>query len=108
MTVQLPKAIQGYYEAANAHDSTRLSECFAEDAVVFDEGHEYHGVDAIKMWNQEITKRYALTLEVLSVQEEEGQIRVTAMATGNFDGSPAALDSRFTVENQKITCLRCG
>lgn len=108
MTVKLTQAIEGYFRAANAHDSTLLEECFAEDAVVLDEGHEYHGLEEIKAWNEETSKRYALTLKVLSAKEQEHQTLVTALASGNFEGSPAAIDFCFTVERHKITCLRCG
>ena len=108
MTVKLTKPIEDYFRAANAHDSALLDECFTEDAVVLDEGHEYHGLEEIKAWNEETSKRYALTLEVLSAKEEEHQTFVAALASGNFEGSPAAIDFRFTVEQQKITCLHCG
>lgn len=100
--------ITAYFQAANAHDSTSLSDCFADDAVVRDEGHEYHGITAIKEWNEAACKKYDLKLEVVSVVQKEGKTVVTAQASGNFEGSPALIDFEFTIENQKVAFLRCG
>ncbi len=107
MKIQLAKPIAAYFQAANIHDSTRLADCFAERAVVYDEGHEYHGLDAIKLWNEETSKNYALALEVISVAQEAGQTLVAARASGNFAGSPAIIHFNFTVEDEKVICLRC-
>ncbi len=108
MSIKLIKPIETYFQAANAHDSTLLSDCFAEDAVVQDEGHEYQGLAEIKEWNETMSKKYDLTLEVISVARKKGQIIVTAQASGSFEGSPTIMEFYFTVENEKITFLCCG
>lgn len=108
MDTKLPHTIEIYFSAANAHDSQLLADCFAEDAVVHDEGKIYHGLAAIKEWNEVTSKKYALILEVISAVQEDGETIVTAQASGNFEGSPASIDFYFTVKNQKITALRCG
>lgn len=92
MDTKLPQSIKTYFRAANAHDSTSLADCFAEEAVVHDEGKIYHGLAAIREWNEATSKKYALTLEVTSVVEENGGIIVTTKASGNFDGSPIPID----------------
>jgi hypothetical protein len=40
MTPELPKAITAYIEGSNAHDADACAPCFADDAVVRDEGRE--------------------------------------------------------------------
>ncbi|KYZ75256.1 hypothetical protein AXX12_13940 [Anaerosporomusa subterranea] len=107
MNTKLSQAIETYFHAANAHDSKSLADCFAEDAVVHDEGKDYHGLSAIKEWNETAGKKYDLTLDVISAVEENGETVVTAQASGNFEGSPISINFYFTVENQKITSLRC-
>lgn len=108
MENKLTNPIAAYFQAANAHDSSLLSDYFAEDAVVEDEGHEYQGIAAIREWNEATCKKYDLKLEVISVVEEGEQTIVTSQASGNFEGSPALIEHCFTVKNQKVTSLRCG
>lgn len=108
MEKELNKAIAGYFAAANAHDSTGLTECFAANAVVEDEDHIYRGIEAIQTWNEETSRGYALSLQVLRAQELGAEVAVTALASGNFDGSPAELHFRFALEKGKITRLICG
>lgn len=106
MITKLPQSIEGYFRSANAHDSQSLADCFAEDAVVHDEGKAYHGLAAIKEWNETISKQLELTLEIISAIEKNDETIVTALASGKFDGSPVSMDFHFTVEDQKITSLR--
>ncbi len=108
MNIELSKPIACYFQAANAHDSSLLANCFAEDAVVFDEGQEYRGLAAITAWNEATTREYDLTLEVVSSAQEGGLTVVTAKASGRFDGSPALIDFRFAEAGGKVTSLRCG
>lgn len=104
----LKKSIRAYFQGANTLDSSLLKECFAENAVVQDEEHEYLGIAAILEWVEETHKKYNHTTKVISAYEVAGQTAVTALVTGNFEGSPANLDYHFTVVNEKITSLQCG
>lgn len=108
MLTKLPQSIEAYFHAANAHDSRLLVDCFTEDAIVHDEGKDYCGIAAIREWNETTGKKYDLTLEVLSAVEENGETVVTALASGNFEGSPTSIDFHFNVKNRKITALRCN
>lgn len=108
MNIELSRPIACYFQAANAHDSSLLANCFAEDAVVFDEGQEYRGLAAIMAWNEAATREYGLTLEAVSAIQEDGLTVVSAKASGNFDGSPALIDFRFAEAGGKVTALRCG
>ncbi|MDF2942240.1 MAG: hypothetical protein K0S01_1098 [Herbinix sp.] len=105
---KLDNPIAAYFRAVNAHDDSLLLGYFAEDAVVFDEGHEYQGIAAIKEWNNATCNKYNHKLEVTSVAEKEGKTVVTALVTGNFEGSPAYLDFCFIIEDEKVSSLSCG
>lgn len=104
----LKKPIETYFRGANTLDGSLLNQCFAEDAVVQDEEQEYRGVAAILEWVEETHKKYNHTMEVIAAYEVAEQTEVTALVTGDFDGSPANLDFHFTVVNEKITFLQCG
>jgi hypothetical protein len=38
MNLQLPEAIETFFQALNSYDSNLLAKCFAEDAILYDEG----------------------------------------------------------------------
>jgi ketosteroid isomerase-like protein len=44
MKTPLPQSITTYIQATNAQNTDALLTCFTADAVVTDEGQEYHGV----------------------------------------------------------------
>lgn len=44
MTITLPKIIETYVLAKNAHDIKNTLACFSKNAVVHDEGQEMRGI----------------------------------------------------------------
>ena len=82
-----------------------LDRCFASDARVHDENHDYHGLDAIKTWQQEAQKKYQYVAEPLEASAHEQTVKLRARLTGNFPGSPVELDYTFTLANDKIIAL---
>lgn len=108
MNVELHKSIDNYFRAANAHDGQLLEDCFAEDAVVHDEGEVFCGIAAIKKWLKDTSEKYEIALKIISATQEDGETIVTTQASGNFQGSPTSIEFHFIVKNQKITALRCG
>lgn len=105
MSISLPTIIEEYYQAKNRHDTAAMLACFAEHAVVHDEGEELHGTAAIADWIEETTSRYRVTVEATHIKQENGETVVTAQVAGNFDGSPIELHYHFVVENDKIAAL---
>ena len=105
MSVDLPTPIIIYIGAENRGDTEALAECFAEDAVVRDEGKTIQGLAAIKQWRAETRKKYQHTIEPLASTQKDGKTIVTNRLTGNFPGSPIELDFVFTLEGNKITAL---
>jgi len=52
MSIHLPPPIDLYFKAENSGDVKSLSECFAPDAIVRDEGRTYGGLATIRRWKR--------------------------------------------------------
>ena len=105
MSVDLPTPIARYIAAENRGDTEALAKCFAEHAVVRDEGQTIEGLAAIKQWKAETRKKYQHTIEPLASVEKGGKTIVTNRLTGNFPGSPIELEFVFTLKDNKIASL---
>jgi hypothetical protein len=105
MSVDLPTPIALYITAENRGDTDALSQCFAEHAVVRDEGQTIKGLAAIKQWKAATGKKYQHTIEPLASTEKDGKTIVTNRLTGNFPGSPIELEFVFTLDGDKIVSL---
>jgi hypothetical protein len=108
MTLTLPNPVASYLAAEKAKDADRLALCFAENALVHDEGHDYRGVDAIRTWKRDADAKYKYVLEPLDASVSGQRVKLRARLTGNFPGSPVELDHTFTLANDKITSLEIG
>lgn len=106
MSLLLPEAIETYFRASNSYDSNMLAKCFAEDAILYDEGLTYHGSTAIVAHLVETNNNLLVRTDVTNAVEKNGETVVTATISGNFDGSPVMLDFYFTMKNQKIATLK--
>jgi hypothetical protein len=105
MSVDLARPIAIYIAAENRGDTEALAQCFAEDAVVRDQGKTIEGLAAIKQWKAETKKKYQHTVEPLASVEKDDKTIVTNRLTGNFAGSPIELEFVFTLEGNKIASL---
>ncbi len=105
MKTPLPQPIATYMQATNAHDTDALLACFTADAVVTDEGQEYHGVSQIRAWREKTNEQYQFTLDVTDIAEGGNETVVTTLVSGNFDGSPVQLHFYFTLTGDKIAAL---
>ncbi|PYL15484.1 MAG: polyketide cyclase [Verrucomicrobia bacterium] len=105
MIDNLPKPIALYVAAENSGDGNLFDQCFAEDAVVRDEGKTIDGLAAIKKWKAETKKKYQHTVEPLKLVDKDGKAIVTNRLTGNFPGSPIELEFVFIVRGDKIVSL---
>jgi len=105
MSVDLPTPIAIFIAAENRGDTEALAECFAEHAVVRDEGQTIEGLAAVKQWMAETKRKYQHTIEPLASARKGDQTVVTNRLTGNFPGSPIALRFIFRLEADKIASL---
>lgn len=105
MSVDLPTPIAIYIAAENQGDTEALAQCFAEHAVVRDEGQTINGLAAIKQWKAETKRKYQHTVEPLRSAQKDGKTIVTSRLTGNFPGSPIELQFIFKLDGDKIASL---
>jgi len=95
--IELPTAIERYFDAQNAHDPDAVAACFAEDGSVHDENRTHVGREAIRAWQAGPVAAYEVTVETLEVQQEGGTTEVNARVSGKFPGSPIVLSHRFAL-----------
>jgi hypothetical protein len=105
MSVPLPPPIDLYVKIENSGDVDALSECFASDATVRDEGQTYEGLPAIREWKADTKKKYNHTVEPLEVAHRDGRTVLKARLSGNFPGSPIDLQFIFGLDGNKIVSL---
>jgi len=97
MTLDLPKPVAAYFAAE--------IDCFAEDAVVHDEGGTHRGRAAIRQWREETAGKYNFTSEPLALERAGEKWVVRSRVTGNFPGSPVELDYAFRLADDQIVEL---
>lgn len=105
MNIKLPSLLEKFIQAKNADDSIAFVDCFAEQAVVLDEGKEIRGKAAIQNWTEASNKKYQDTLTVTKLVEDNHETVLTALVAGNFEGSPVSLDFHFSLKEDKIDRL---
>src|SRR6185503_11496433 len=105
MSVTLPDPLARFFAAENSGDADGLGACFADHAVVRDEGQTFEGVAAIKQWMRDAKQKYQYTAEPTGVAQRDGKTVVTATIAGNFPGSPLSLDHVFGIAANRIVSL---
>jgi hypothetical protein len=108
MSTTLPSPLQQYFMARNRHDIDAMLALFAETATVRDEGRVHAGRAAIRAWMEDTTGKYRPTAEVTGLTADGTTVRVAALVSGTFPGSPAALHFVFTVDGDRIERLEIG
>jgi ketosteroid isomerase-like protein len=106
---QMPQVIKHFIMSSNKPDPTGFVNCFAEDAVVMDEGKARRGKDAIKNWSDNYHFSAHVTLAPMEVMDDEHQVIVTCKLDGEYDKTglpdPLVLDYHFEIKDNKITYL---
>ncbi|WP_420992656.1 nuclear transport factor 2 family protein [Cupriavidus sp. 30B13] len=105
MNLPLPGAIAAFFEVSNGADDALLAHCFAQDAVVRDEGHAHEGQEAIRSWLREARRQYAYRVEPLALSGQGAGVTVVARVTGTFPGSPVQLAHVFRLRGERIASL---
>jgi catalase len=104
----LPKPVDEYFTATNAHDVAGMMATFDERAVVKDEGHEHRGKAEIRAWMKERIEKDDYQVRPTEVTESDGETVVTGLVSGSFAGSPVRLRHTFTLDHEKISRLEIG
>ena len=103
--IPMPQPIASFYHASDVYDAALLAACFAEDAVLYDEGKEYRGPAAISGHIMEANRKAKVIMDITACTDQNGLIVATATLSGDFEGSPVPLDFHFTLKNEKIKAL---
>lgn len=100
MFLSLPEPLAAYFAA-----DSPSADCFAEDALVHDEGDTHRGRAAIREWRESTARKYSFTTEPLSVNQEGEKWLVRSRVSGNFPGSPVELQYSFRLSDDQIAEL---
>src|SRR6266566_3352305 len=84
MSLKLPGPVAAYLAAEKAKNPEMLASCFANDALVHDEGQDYRGIDAIKSWKQKADAKYQYIMEPLDASVDEKTVKLRVRLAGNF------------------------
>ena len=109
-TGSLPPVIFEYLAASDRGDAEAIVRCFAEDAVVVDEGRQWRGTAAIRRWRDTVATAYQYTAEVTRAEalgDADGAERhdVHVHLDGNFPGGQVDLTDRFALRDGRIAGL---
>lgn len=103
----LPPLLSRFVESMNHQDTPAFVSCFADDAIVEDEGKTHRGLDEIGTWIDTAFEETNPLLEVASFNPTEAGSLITGIVSGNFPGSPVVLHYHLTHDADRITGLRC-
>ena len=106
MAISLPPGVARFIDASNARDLDAAIDCFAEDAVVEDEGRTHRGIAEVRAWKQATEERFRYTIVPTGLEERDGRSLVRGILAGNFPGSPVELTYDFRLVDDTIESLR--
>src|SRR4051794_15427367 len=105
MSAALPRLIQNYIDASNAHEVQSILPCFADDATVRDENTTHRGKIDIERWLKTTIEKYKFQFKTLNAEARHNETVVAVQISGTFPGSPITLDYHFALSNNKIASL---
>ncbi|HEV3244126.1 MAG TPA: nuclear transport factor 2 family protein [Chthoniobacterales bacterium] len=105
VNINMPQILQEYLNASNAHDVNAILSCFSDDAIVRDEGKDFHSKKMIEDWAAKTLEKYKFQFKPLSVKSDDAKVVVSIEVSGTFPGSPVNLDYYFTIQDDKILSL---
>ncbi|MFC7524085.1 nuclear transport factor 2 family protein [Parapedobacter sp. GCM10030251] len=104
--MKLQKTIASLVNAQNSYDSTAYANCFAEGAVVLDEGKTHNGRTEIERWIADANEKYKTVMKPVSFEENGTTCILKAEISGTFDGSPTVLSYHFEIAGEQIQSLK--
>ncbi|MFD2796699.1 nuclear transport factor 2 family protein [Promicromonospora vindobonensis] len=102
----LPDVVAAHLAAHEARDADRELVCYADDAVVSDDGQTYRGRAEIRAWLSRAAGEYTYTSTLTGVRQEDAD-HWTAVRhlEGDFPGGVVDLRYRYTLAAGRITSL---
>lgn len=104
--MNLPKVLSDLVKAQNEFDSKAYTNCFAETAIVHDEGKVHTGRTEIEHWIAESNEKYRSTMKPIELQQNGTLNVLSAEVSGTFPGSPLVLKFHFEVIGDLIQSLK--
>ena len=102
----VPDVVAAHLAAHEARDAERELACYADRAVVVDDGHTYRGRAEIQGWLATAASEYTYTTELVGVrQDDDGRWTAVQHVEGNFPGGVIDLRYRYTLDDGLITEL---
>lgn len=98
-------AVRRYVEAKQQGDVEGAVACFADDAVVHDDGHVHTGTDAIRAWLEALDTSFSLTYDVQRIDVDGPAVTALVDVSGDFPGSPIVFRYDAEVAGDRITAL---
>lgn len=100
MSLHLPEPVAAYFGA-----DPSSPDCFAENALVRDEGSTHKGRAAIRQWREQTVAKFSYTSQPIAVEKAGEKWLVTSRVSGNFPGSPVELKYAFRLSGEQIAEL---
>ncbi|MFD3399816.1 nuclear transport factor 2 family protein [Kribbella sp. NPDC058693] len=103
---ELPELITTYLTAHQTRDLDTAIAQYTTDAVVTDDGRDYHGPAEIRTWLARAATEYTYTSKVTAAYRgDQDHFDVLHRLEGNFPGGVADLHFRFTLRDGLIARL---
>ena len=103
--IELPSAIEAYFEADRSGCPDAIAATFTENGVVKDKGKIHIGQKAIRAWMTDEAQQYSYAVRPFLIAVENGKTQVMAHAAGTFPGSPIDLRFIFVLSGDRIAEL---
>ncbi|WP_433307473.1 nuclear transport factor 2 family protein [Actinoplanes sp. CA-030573] len=97
----LPKAVDNFIAATNAHDANALAAVLGHGATVRDDGKTWAGEAEIREWIQGHLISPQIVLSPTSFADD----RLVASGDGEFPGGPLSFAFVFGIKDDQITDL---
>lgn len=100
--------IEKWLDALTSANDKAYVECFAENAIVHDEGLTHRGRNEIEQWKKATTEKYQPQYKLLGYEEKGDIIHVMLEVSGTFPGSPLPLGFHLRLKDGLIQELKIG
>lgn len=103
--LDVPAVVRTYLAAKLDGELDTILDCFTDDALVHDEGHDHLGRAAIRAWLSDLASRYTIDYRVLDANRWGETATLSVEVSGNFPGSPVVLHEHFGLLDGRIAAL---
>ncbi len=104
--MNLPNILSDWLNTQAHFNSIAYANCFAANAIIYDEGKMIEGKDGIIKWNEKTNAKYHIQYRPIDVLQSNDEMVLTIEVPGTFDASPILLDYHFVLEGDKIFSLK--